>query len=141
VSWTRPEVPSRRSWALGIAPLLSICAAAFLSTTDVNACGGFFTRRVLESERRPSLAYEQTLIIFDAEKRREHFVREVVFRTSREPFGFVVPTPSKPEVAKVAPSPFAKLRESFPFRPSMPNRTRSAKGGERRAGARSDQGR
>ena len=65
-----------------------------------------------QRERSPtSLAYEQTLIVYDAEKRREHFVREVVFSASREPFGFVVPTPARPEVAKVKKSPFPKLRD------------------------------
>ena len=72
-----------------------LCASAATSS-DARACAELFTREVAESERRPSLAYEQTLIVYDAAKRREHFVREVVFSESREPFGFVVPTPARP---------------------------------------------
>lgn len=79
------------------------------------ACGGFFSRASLEAGRRPSLAYEQSLIVFDEAKQREHFVREVAFRRTSEPFGFVVPTPSRPEVAKVAASPFGRLRSAFAF--------------------------
>ena len=98
-----------------------LCAIA-APRSSARACAEFGSREVSESERRPSLAYEQTLIVYDAEKHREHFVREVVFQQAREPFGFVVPTPTRPEVAKVNKSPFAKLRESFPFRWVNPER-------------------
>jgi len=98
-----------------------LCAVAGAST-DARACIEVFGQEVSESDRRPSLAYEQTLIVYDAEKRREHFVREVVFSASREPFGFVVPTPARPEVAKVKKSPFPKLRDLFPFRWVNPER-------------------
>lgn len=78
------------------------------------ACGGFFSRKVGADPRRPSLSYERSLIVFDREKQREHFVREVVFRNAKDPFGFVVPTPSRPEVAGMK-SPFDALERSFPF--------------------------
>lgn len=84
---------------------------------DLEACGGFFPRASAEAARRPSLSYEQTLIVWDEAKGREHFVREVAFRDSSQTFGFVVPTPTRPEVAKVAKSPFASLRADFPFSP------------------------
>jgi hypothetical protein len=95
------------------------------------ACGGFFSRSALEFHRRPSLAHEQALIVFDAETRREHFIREIVFRSAEEPFGFVVPTPSRPEVAAVTTSPFESLRTSFPFRvaPRVTGARAGAKGG------------
>jgi hypothetical protein len=67
-------------------------------------------------ERLPSLAYEQTLVILDREQHKQHFVREVMFRTSRRAFGFVVPTPTRPEVARVAKSPFERLRVRFPYK-------------------------
>ena len=100
----------------------ALLGAAFFSSStplhDAVACGGFFSARP-NPERRPSLAYEQALIVHDAKKGREHFIREIVFRASDETFGFVVPTPTKPEVAKVAKSPFAKLRETFPYDPPI----------------------
>jgi hypothetical protein len=79
------------------------------------ACGGFFSARAPTDERRPALAYEQALVVFDAERGREHFLREVVFRSGGERFGFVVPTPTRPEVASVRVSPFERLRTLFPF--------------------------
>jgi hypothetical protein len=106
------EAAVTRGSALLVAAGLGVVAA---TSSDARACAEVFGRDVGESERRPSLAYEQTLILYDAEKRREHFIREVVFSEAREPFGFVVPTPARPEVAKLQKSPFAKLRESFDF--------------------------
>lgn len=81
---------------------------------EASACGGFFSPRP-NPERRPSLAYEQALIVHDAVKGREHFIREIAFRAGSETFGFVVPTPTLPEVAKVEKSPFSTLRERFPY--------------------------
>jgi len=101
--------------AFGAALLLAAGAAALLVAPAAEACGGMFMKRAWSDERRPSLAYEQTLIVHDADKGREHFVREVVFRASRETFGFIVPTPSRPEVARVKKSPFERLRTFYPF--------------------------
>lgn len=97
----------------------ALLAVGILATQHrpARACGGFFTRSVLTAERRPSLAYEQVLIVHDAAKNREHFIREVAFRKADEPFGFVVPTPARPEVDKLAKSPFTALRTLFPFDP------------------------
>ncbi len=116
-----------------IAPFAAMLAIAapgpgLLCTPEALACGGFFVPRVAEGNRRPSLAYEQTLIVFDDGARREHFVREVVFRTTHEHFGFVVPTPSRPDVGKLA-SPFATLRSEFPFEyPPLPPRSTHSSG-------------
>jgi hypothetical protein len=93
--------------------LLFAVAAGFVAPRNVEACGGFFAR---EAGRKPSLAYEQVLLIHDAVAEKEHLIREVAFRGGAQPFGFVVPTPTRPEVAKVEKSPFASLRTSFPFR-------------------------
>lgn len=98
-----------------LALAVTACASVPLFASRADACGGFFGRTAREGERRPSLAYEQALIVFDAERRREHFVREVVFREALQPFGFVVPTPTRPEVAALKKSPFASLRTDFPF--------------------------
>ncbi|MBK8240241.1 MAG: DUF2330 domain-containing protein [Deltaproteobacteria bacterium] len=90
--------------------------AVTIDPARVQACGGFFTKR-LSADRAPSLAYEQVIIVHDAAKNREHFVREVAFRKADEPFGFVVPTPTRPEVDKVHPSLLKDFRIDFPFEP------------------------
>ena len=118
---------------IGLALVLALLAMPSFAPR-AEACGGFFSRAA-EGTRRPSLAYEQMLIVFDAAKRREHFVREVVFRTAREPFGFVVPAPARPEVAAVKKSPFADLRKSFPFEPPTKGFRLGGMGGGMPAGA------
>ena len=79
------------------------------------ACGAFFSVRVVTPEQRPSLSREKVLLIHDAEVGREHFIREVAFERALEPFGFVVPTPTRPEVESIETNPFTKLRDRFPF--------------------------
>jgi hypothetical protein len=84
---------------------------ATITPRDVEACGGFFGG----GKHKPSLSYEQVLILHDPINEKEHFIREVAFHGGSEPFGFVVPTPTQPEVAKVDKSPFDSLRYEFPF--------------------------
>ena len=95
--------------------LCAACIALLAPADDARACGAFFRSSTLTEDRKPSLAYEQTLIVFDREKRREHFIRDVSFRAADERFGFVVPTPSRPSVDKLKQSPFASLRTNFPY--------------------------
>ncbi len=115
---TRPRW-RRLRWPAALAALVAgaLATVALVGPAPrvADACGGFFSRKQLEEGRRPSLAWEQALILHDETTQREHFIREVAFRRSSEPFGFVVPTPTRPEVARVAASPFAALRMDFPF--------------------------
>ncbi len=109
-------VPVVRWPALTLALAL---AGAALGTVVVrpsiaSACGGFFSKRIVQGARRPSLAYERTLIIYNQEVRREQFIREVSFRAAGEPFGFVVPAPSRPTVASIK-SPFDSLEQWYSF--------------------------
>ncbi len=122
----RSDTP-RRALALA-AGLLSVALAG---APLARACGAFFSPGAVEAERRPSLAFEQALIVWDGATRREHFIREVTFRRSSLPFGFVIPTPSRPEVAAVARSPFPALRADFPYQGP---RGSSAPGGGRDPG-------
>lgn len=116
----------RRSAFGLVAASLVLTASALFAPHDVEACGGFFVRGVRRTHR-PSLAYEQALILYDPITEREHFVREIAFRDGAEPFGFVVPTPTRAEVAKVERSPFEQLRSSFQFQPD-PNAFGSGRG-------------
>jgi hypothetical protein len=81
----------------------------------VQACGGFFRAPQVPPEKRPTLAREKVLLIHDAAKGRQHFIREVAFRKANDSFGFVVPTPTRPEVASIAQTPFTKLRQTFAY--------------------------
>lgn len=98
--------------------VLGALGLVIATPTPVEACGGFFSGPVkLAPELRPSLSREKVLIVHDAARGREHFIREVAFRRADQTFGFVVPTPSRPEVAKVEKNPFTRLRSDFPFKP------------------------
>ena len=76
------------------------------------ACAVVVMPRV-SPEEWPSLATEKVLIVHDAERGKQHFVREVAFRRASQRFGFVVPTPTRPEVAAVEKTPFTALRNAF----------------------------
>lgn len=92
------------------------------------ACGGFFSGKRSGAARRPSLAYEQAVIVHDATTNREHFIREVAFRRADERFGFVVPTPTRPEVAKVDKGLMRIFHLEFEFDPPLPRNVGSGYG-------------
>ena len=94
-------------------PLATFAAtlALSLASDDADACGGFFAK----SADVPALEVEETLLVFDPVKGEEHFIREVTFKKGAATFGFVVPTPARPEVAKIANAPFQRLRDDFPM--------------------------
>ena len=94
---------------------VGLALAVMLSSPGAAACGMMFHVRAISAEQRPSLAREKVLIIHDAARGQQHFIREVAFRRADQPFGFVVPTPTRPEVAKVDRNPFTRLRARFPF--------------------------
>ena len=103
--------PLRPAWAA--LALLLVGSGATVSVA--HACGAFRARTV-SPEARPSLAREKVVLFYDAEQEREHFIREIAFEHSDDPFGFVVPTPSRPEVASLdEPTLFTLLRDNFPF--------------------------
>lgn len=105
-----------RSSVLRCGAVVLAGALAFVAAEPrAHACGGFFSARALKPEQRPTLAREKVLIVHDAARGREHFIREVAFRRADEKFGFVVPTPTRPEVAAVEKNPFTRLRDEFQF--------------------------
>jgi hypothetical protein len=98
-------------------PLLIVlglaASAALVAPAPVHACA------VLPAEGAalPNLAVERVLVLYDGARRLEHFVREVRFDGAAGTFAFVVPTPTKPELAAVDKPPFDALAEAFPIDP------------------------
>lgn len=43
---------------------------------------------------------EEAIIFYDAKTKTEHFIRRANFRTESTDFGFLVPTPTKPELGE-----------------------------------------
>jgi hypothetical protein len=59
-----------------------------------------------------SIAEESALIVWDEKAKREHFIRRAQFRTTGREFGFLVPTPGKPELAEVKDDIFDQLEQA-----------------------------
>jgi hypothetical protein len=58
---------------------------------------------------KPVLNADQTvIIIWDAAKKTQHFIRQATFKSAADNFGFLVPTPTQPELEESG-------NEAFPF--------------------------
>src|SRR5215213_1435495 len=73
------------------APLLLACLVPLSS-----ACAP-----VMFQGERVAIASETALIVYDHKTKTEHFIRRGTFDTKVPYFGFLVPTPTKPEMAEV----------------------------------------
>lgn len=102
---------SRLRFVFGLTLAAAVLCLAPLR--HARACGMFVPS--LKVKAPPRMEQERTLIVWDASTRRQQFVREVRFTNTGElPFGFIVTTPSRPEVNDVKSAPFDALESSFP---------------------------
>ena len=113
----RPWNRRRSLTGAGAALLASLGCAALIASdaSDANACGMFVPSLDQLLGTLPKLAVEQVLIVHDADTKTEHFIREIRVDRGATSFGFVVPVPGKPEVARVAQEPFKALRAELPL--------------------------
>ncbi|MBX9580968.1 MAG: DUF2330 domain-containing protein, partial [Gemmataceae bacterium] len=58
---------------------------------------------------RVEVAEETALIVWDPATKTEHFVRKGSFRTTAQDFGFLVPTPTKPDLGEADGAVFDRL--------------------------------
>ena len=58
-----------------------------------------------------AVADESAVIVWDEATKTEHFVRRATFRSAAKDFGFLVPTPSKPELSEASDASFARLED------------------------------
>jgi len=82
------------SWAalFGDPPRVAACAPAMRPGDEV------------------SIAGEEALIVWSSSTRRQHFLRRADFHTDAEDFGFLVPTPTEPELDEAPDDIFDRLR-------------------------------
>jgi hypothetical protein len=83
--------------ALGLAPYAHSCA-----------CVGMESTRVL-------MGNQKNVIVWDAEKKVEHFYRIASFQTKSEKIGFIAPTPSIPDIGEGDPAVMEYLNGLFPM--------------------------
>ena len=102
-----------------VSALAVLASAPLGGVRDAAACGVFIAPRtasLAELEARlPYLASERVLIVWDKTTDTEDFIREARFEKADQPFGFIVPVPSPPEVFKVDKPPFERLDAAFPY--------------------------
>jgi hypothetical protein len=79
--------------------ILAVCAAAAgLACAPVPGDGRFV-----------HIDTEEALIVWDEAAQRQHFIRRASFETDAKDFGFLVPTPAKPELAEADDRVFREL--------------------------------
>jgi hypothetical protein len=87
--------------------VLSLVAALFVAPTD-RADGCAVAPHHGDSVQ---IADESAVIIWDAALETEHFIRRASFTGKGKDFGFLVPTPEKPELAEAGDEAFATLAD------------------------------
>src|ERR1051326_3386095 len=55
------------------------------------------------------IADESAIIVWDSATGTEHFIRRATFKSAAQDFGFLVPTPTKPELAEADDAAFKEL--------------------------------
>jgi hypothetical protein len=77
---------------------------------------------------KPVVNADQTVILlWDAATKTEHFIRKATFKSDADDFGFLIPSPSKPELAESGNEAFPKLQKLT--EPEVITRERPADGG------------
>ena len=85
-------------------PVLAAALAAALANGQALACA-----MVPHAGETARIAEESALIVWDAKRGVEHFIRRAVFDTAAKDFGFLVPTPTVPELGEADAAVFQKL--------------------------------
>lgn len=83
---------------------LAVVALVAVSDSDARACA-----TAPPQGASVSVAEESAIIVWDEAKKTEHFIRRASFRSETNAFGFLVPTPTKPELAEANDDVFRQL--------------------------------
>lgn len=67
---------------------------------------------VRPKEKVVQIADQEIVVVWDQEKKREHFIRQANFDTNSDDFGFLVPTPTQPELEEADAAIFTRLNEA-----------------------------
>jgi hypothetical protein len=74
-------------------------------------------------------ADQTVIIVWDAASKTEHFIRQASFKSDAEDFGFLVPTPSQPELEEAGNDAFPLLAKlTAPAKRKMPRPPRGGIG-------------
>ncbi|MCB9604073.1 MAG: DUF2330 domain-containing protein [Sandaracinus sp.] len=95
--------------------------ALALQPVPVDACASVGRRGPV------TIAGEEALVVYDEAAGMQHFVRTAAFEDAPRDFGFLVPTPGRPELTEVDSDVFERLFHVY-FRRDRQRRTRAAGG-------------
>lgn len=79
-------------------------SAALMNFTSAVACIG-----VSKESKAFAPNKEDAIIVWDAERKLEHFIRRASFEDAPSDFGFIVPTPTRPEIHSVDQEVFSRI--------------------------------
>ncbi len=113
----------RRSALLVLCALALFAGASAPRPTPVEACA-----TVSASPQPIEIAGEEALILWQPETGTEHFIRRAGFAGASRDFGFLVPTPTQPELGEVPAGIFGRLFDVYK-RPPPRRRVRSRERG------------
>src|SRR5882762_5467895 len=86
--------------------LLSATLATILLAAQLHACCG------VARSGKPIMNADQTVIIlWDAAQQKQHFIRKASFATEEQDFGFIIPSPSEPELSESGNEAFDTLKK------------------------------
>ena len=88
--------------------LLSGALLGLMAPADAEACA-----TAPPGDRAVAVADESAVIVWDEATHTEHFVRRASFRSTAKDFGFLVPTPSKPDLSETTDSIFGILEDKI----------------------------
>ena len=90
-----------------IVPLIAcVCFVAYLVSLPANACCPAYP------SGKPVVNADQTVvIIWDAKTKTQHFIRQASFKSEADDFGFLVPSPTQPELDESGNGAFDALRK------------------------------
>ncbi len=87
--------------------VLTVAAALSYRPERAEACAGVGRRGPIRIQG------EEALIVWDAERRKQHFIRTAGFAPMEEDFGFIVPTPSRPQLEEAPERVFEDLFQLY----------------------------
>ena len=114
----------RPRFALAVLTLSATGFALLKAPEPVQACAVVLPKGSSPNSNRVDVADETAVIVWDAAAKVEHFIRQASFASSSAEIGFLVPTPSRPEVAESSPAAFADLARVTAPRKEIRTKTR-----------------
>jgi hypothetical protein len=102
--------------------VLAILVVSGVWTAYVHGCAAAFPRN-----QPVEIANESAIIVWDPATKTQHFIRRASFTTAAKDFGFLVPTPSQPQLVEASDDAFKELADLT--KPRVEQKPRPSGGG------------